>query len=75
MHAWFYVNRCVLPWFLAVSRYDVPPAVMRMNHYWGSRKQNWGEDTQEILDTTIKDSSGVYIVKQIECEEVGWGNC
>lgn len=57
------------------TRFDVPPALMRMNHYWGSRKQNWGEDTQELLDTTIKDSSAVYIVKQIECEEVGWGNC
>ena len=50
----------LVPVAWAVSRYDVPPAVMRMNHYWGSRKRKWGKDTQERLDTTIKGAGFLF---------------
>lgn len=36
---------------------DVDPKVMRMNHYWGGRLQNWGDDTPEIINKTIPDTS------------------
>ncbi|XP_067649252.1 uncharacterized protein [Haliotis asinina] len=29
------------------------PQVLRMLHYWGSRLQNWGPDTEELLKITI----------------------
>ncbi|XP_033641611.1 uncharacterized protein LOC117301692 [Asterias rubens] len=28
---------------------------LRMNHYWGARLQNWGEDTPKILNLTTED--------------------
>lgn len=34
-----------------------PVEELRMNHYWGARLQNWGEDTAEILEKTEPDYS------------------
>jgi len=34
---------------------NAPSEELRMNHYWGARLQNWGEDTPEILKKTILD--------------------
>lgn len=36
---------------------NAPSGELRMNHYWGARLQNWGEDTPEILGKTIPDDS------------------
>lgn len=46
-------------------RITVDPRILRINHYWGQRLQNWGEDTEEILKKTIPDRSAVYIAKAI----------
>ncbi|XP_038076243.1 uncharacterized protein LOC119744399 [Patiria miniata] len=35
----------------------LPDNGLRMNHYWGSRLQNWGDDTKEVLDMTVDDRS------------------
>ena len=35
---------------------------IRLNHYWGARLQNWGEDTPEILAKTRPDDSIQEIV-------------
>jgi hypothetical protein len=45
---------------------DVDPAVLRMNHYWGARLQNWGPDTPKILAKTIDDNSAVAMVAKID---------
>ena len=42
---------------------DFPVNELRMNHYWGARLQNWGDDTPEILDKTRPDTSMETIVK------------
>lgn len=39
------------------SSVNAPYLELRMNHYWGARLQNWGEDTPEILQMTQVDSS------------------
>ena len=42
---------------------------LRMNHYWGARLQNWGEDTPEILTRTVEDRSMENVVRAFrECE-------
>lgn len=38
-----------------------PDTMLRMNHYWGARLQDWGEDTPKILDMTVPD----YTIKPI----------
>ena len=39
---------------------------MRMNHYWGARLQDWGEDSPEILNITIPDRSMETIIEEIK---------
>ncbi|CAC5416933.1 unnamed protein product [Mytilus coruscus] len=48
-----------------ISR-DANPKEIRMNHYWGARLQNWGEDTPDILKKTIFDDSIVEIAEQLK---------
>ena len=44
---------------------------IRLNHYWGARLQNWGEDTPEILDKTTEDNTIQEIVEAlINCDRV-----
>ena len=44
---------------------------IRLNHYWGARLQNWGEDTAEILVKTREDITMEDIVKNLaQCIEV-----
>ncbi len=50
---------------------NASPEKLRMNHYWGARLQNWGEDTPEILDMTIPDYSIQPIVAALtECKHL-----
>ena len=37
-----------------------------MNHYWGARLQNLGDDTKEILAKTIPDYSMITLVDKFE---------
>jgi hypothetical protein len=49
---------------------DAPINDLRMNHYWGARLQNWGDDTPEILARTIEDRSMEKIVVEFKmCEK------
>ena len=43
-----------------------PVDQLRMNHYWGARLQNWGEDTPEIIAKTQQDNSMESIVKTLQ---------
>lgn len=36
---------------------NAPAEELRLNHYWGARLQNWGNDTEEVLGMTIPDDS------------------
>lgn len=48
---------------------NAPSLELRMNHYWGARLQNWGEDTSEILERTEPDYSIQPIITAFkECE-------
>ena len=48
---------------------NAPAVELRMNHYWGARLQNWGEDTPEIIAKTVEDRSMEDIVKTFkQCE-------
>lgn len=48
---------------------NAPTDQLRMNHYWGARLQNWGEDTPEIIAQTIEDRSMEDVVKEFKrCE-------
>lgn len=48
---------------------NAPAVALRMNHYWGARLQNWGEDTPEIIAKTVEDRSMEDIVKTFkQCE-------
>ena len=44
---------------------NIPTEMLRMNHFWGARLQNWGEDTQKILDMTQPDYTVKPIVEEI----------
>lgn len=44
---------------------DAPDGQFRMNHYWGARLQNWGEDKPEIIAITEEDRSMEPIVRDI----------
>ena len=44
---------------------------IRLNHYWGARLQNWGEDTPEILAKTREDNTIQEIVENLlKCDRV-----
>ena len=44
---------------------------IRLNHYWGARLQNWGEDTPEILDKTMEDNTIKEIVETLlSCDHI-----
>lgn len=48
---------------------NAPMTELRMNHYWGARLQNWGEDTPKILELTEVDKGMepiIYDFKQCE---------
>ena len=46
-----------------------PVQQLRMNHYWGARLQDWGEDTSEILEKTEPDHSIQPIIDAFkDCE-------
>ena len=49
---------------------NAPDHELRLNHYWGARLQNWGEDTPEIIAKTQEDLSMEPIVKAFrKCEK------
>ena len=44
---------------------------IRLNHYWGARLQNWGEDTPEILAKTTEDNTVKGIVETLlSCDRI-----
>lgn len=45
---------------------DSPDMMLRMNHYWGARLQDWGEDTPKIIDITEPDYTIEPIVERIK---------
>ena len=61
------------PWNVAASIHhnlihtgktmNAPVDKLRINHYWGARLQNWGEDTPMILSMTEVDNSMEPIIR------------
>lgn len=50
---------------------DADQRLIRLNHYWGARLQNWGEDTPEILAKTKSDNTVEEIVHNLlQCDSV-----
>ena len=50
---------------------DADQNMIRLNHYWGARLQNWGEDTPETLAKTTPDSTIQEIVETLlNCNRV-----
>ena len=50
---------------------DADENTIRLNHYWGARLQNWGEDTPEILAMTREDNGMKEIVENLlSCDHV-----
>ncbi|KAL9981827.1 hypothetical protein ACROYT_G010584 [Oculina patagonica] len=50
---------------------DADKNTIRLNHYWGARLQNWGEDTPEILAKTIEDNTMKNITENLQsCDRV-----
>lgn len=48
---------------------NAPVKELRMNHYWGARLQDWGDDTEEILARTVPDDSMRPIINAFKkCE-------
>ena len=45
---------------------DADVKVLRMNHYWGARLQNWGDDTPRIINMTIQDKTIKSISRAIK---------
>lgn len=45
---------------------NFPVSELRLNHYWGARLQNWGDDTPEIIAKTQPDTSMETIVKNLK---------
>ncbi|KAL9981103.1 hypothetical protein ACROYT_G009764 [Oculina patagonica] len=45
---------------------NFPVDLLRLNHYWGARLQNWEEDTPEIIAKTEPDNSMEPIVKTLQ---------
>ena len=48
------------------SSQNSPEQMLRMNHYWGARLQNWGDDTPKVLDMTEPDYTMEPIVQRIK---------
>ena len=49
---------------------DAPDEQLRMNHYWGARLQNWGEDTPKVIAMTQEDRSMESVLKvYVNCEK------
>ena len=48
------------------SSRDSPVQMLRMNHYWGARLQDWGDDTPKVLDMTEPDYTIEPIVQKIK---------
>ena len=49
---------------------NAPDPELRLNHYWGARLQNWGDDTPDIISRTQQDLSMEPIVKAFKkCEK------
>lgn len=44
---------------------NFPVDLLRLNHYWGARLQNWGEDTPEIIGKTQPDRLMKSVVKTL----------
>jgi hypothetical protein len=60
---------------------DVDPRVLRTNHYWGLRLQNWGKckagqsgcwSTQQMLDKTVEDTSARVIAHTLDGKHPKW---
>ena len=50
---------------------NAPDDQLRMNHYWGARLQNWGDDTLQILGKTMEDRSMETIVNEFKrCDKL-----
>ena len=50
---------------------DADKNQIRLNHYWGARLQNWGENTPEIFAKTTEDDAIQGIVEAlINCDRV-----
>jgi hypothetical protein len=48
---------------------DAPDEQLRLNHYWGARLQNWGEDTPEVIAMTQEDRSMESVLDvYVKCE-------
>ena len=48
------------------SSQDSPAEMLRMNHYWGARLQDWGDDTPKVLDMTEPDYTIKPIVEKVK---------
>lgn len=44
---------------------DCDPRMLHLNHYWGARLQDWGEDTPKVLKMTEPDFSMKPIIDEI----------
>lgn len=54
-----------------IQSVDANQNKIRLNHYWGARLQNWGEDTPDILAKTTEDNTMQEIVKNLlSCDHV-----
>ena len=60
------VHHHVLEMSAGKSEAEIPANLLRMNHYWGARLQNWGDDTDEILAKTQVDHSVANIVASMQ---------
>jgi len=50
---------------------DADKNQIRLNHYWGARLQNWGEDTPEIWAKTTEDNTIQGIIETLmSCDRV-----
>jgi hypothetical protein len=50
---------------------NAPDDHLRINHYWGARLQNWGDDTAEILGKTMEDRSMEAILNEFKrCDKL-----
>lgn len=44
---------------------NIAPSVLRINHYWGARLQEWGDDTPEIIEKTEEDKGMLLIANEL----------
>ncbi len=45
---------------------DADKRLLRLNHYWGARLQNWGEDAPKVWNMTERDDSMKKVINQIK---------